>query len=389
MYSPINLINTKMYKEIDGTTKMKLNITRVKMLTSGDSIQCYKGLGDISIPFPIVNDKVVNIEVMSTVKKLLNNWLTNLSNFSNFNNSKSTTFTGGSPLDNKPLFDIELIKGASKDTPNIMYNAIYPILNHNKDQSTSYMLYSKAVKRYNIRNSMLTDPYKIFGIALAYFNKKPITFSTLLNEIVYPGVIYGAACFRAFVNDFSKTLNNNKYIDIYQETDSFNVLKNNVVYEYLVNYGNKNNTKDSKCALDYIDENKYSFVMYDKSYKLSNGTYESINANIKTFNNEKIRICSDLTIGPSINSTFYINLLKEAKKDKFEDGKGDPKSLRLLYITDFMTSLRHIDSVCTYLSMMSSLIKHVSYYSFEHHTMKPYSNFESFEPFHSENIPFS
>ena len=109
---------------------------------------------------------------------------------------------------------------------------------------------------------------------------------------------------------------------------------------------------------------------------------EKTQENKKLNNDDKIRICSDITIGPSINSTFYINLLKLAKND-------DYKSLRVLYISNFMTSLRHIDSVCTYLSMMSSLVKYISYYSFEHHMMKPYSNFESYEPYHSEMIQFS
>ena len=85
----------------------------------------------------------------------------------------------------------------------------------------------------------------------------------------------------------------------------------------------------------------------------------------------------------------YFEALSKEQLDELFSNNEDidiNNPMRLLYISDFMTSLRHIDSVCTYLSMMSSLVKQVSYYSFEHHRMEPYSNIDDSEPFRFENI---
>jgi hypothetical protein len=289
---------------------------------------------------------------------------------SQFGFSNSPRLYGGS----NNIIDYNNLVAASIGRPHEMYPVLYPT--SDDVESVSYGMYRRIIGRTTILHKsadLTSDPSLAFGLALQYFNKTPISFTAILNNYIYPGIIYGAASFRAFIHDFAKTIKENEFVGQKDDTNNINKAKNNVIFNYLSNFGNTTENKDGNTALEIIDDT----LNQNKNNLENDGSYINI---CKEFDRaqDKMKVCGNVYNGASIGSNFFNNMLNSI---------GKPKSdVHLIFGTDFYTSLMHIDAACTYVSMLTSLVKYISYYSFRTKSQEYYSNVEQPEPYQSENL---
>ena len=329
--------------------------------------------------------EVIGSQVVDTLISIIDKWCNSFSEKANTmpkDNGWSLNMLGGS---------LEFDKYISRDNiaagePYKIYPHIYPT----SDGVPGLTFYGKLFKT-------ITRTTKSIGsLALAYFNRSLLTFSGILSNLVYPNAIYGKSLFNHFADALGKAvgdIDQNVYGDkfISNSTDK-EAIKNRWQFyvQYISHFSEKLN--------DTVKVTASERALYALNQCCIDNTKKTAKDGIRKFNemtingfvnrmvgkgNDQSRLCSEFT-APSICNSF-MTILHNLILGKTNDNKDnvDPALSRMEWFmgTETMGTLRSVDVLLTYTSVVASLIKQLSFFDMDENMERPYIPRDPAEPY--------
>lgn len=251
----------------------------------------------------------------------------------------------------------------------------------NNSSCKSKILYSYLFKG-GFDSSQLSSSQVMFRLILNYFHKYNISFNSMFNQLCFPSILFNAAALRLSIKRIKDLVtsmigNYKSYNDKTTDTDGYKAR----LFEFIRYYLNAYVDHKQRLALDLCKDYRYQIVVDGnrKNYveiRQIPGEVDKATDLIRADN--KAIALGNQYIMPSVANNFMIELTKYTSLDNpIEHCEGD----MLLFGSGVMESLRHLDSVVAYISVIFMLLKHTSYYSHEYDRDMSYFNVESPEMF--------
>ncbi len=283
---------------------------------------------------------------------------------------------------------------ATGGEPYKIYPSIYPV-SKDAPHDTGLKFYSKLFR------SISATTKNLGTLALAYFNRSLLTFSGVLSNYVFPNSIYGKGIFNKFSIGLSEAVE--KIVDITtgdtwkdkaRISDS-DITKSRWKFytKYISNFAVKDN--ESNAVINASDR-----MLYPLNQSTVKATNNTIKTGIRKFDEMTIEkmsktaddatdyqnmLSSEFT-APSICNSFLTilhNLI--LGKENTKDGKATEGSkltgMQWFMGTDTMGALRSLDSLLTYTSVLSSLVKQLSFFDMDENMERTYVTREPVEPY--------
>ena len=248
------------------------------------------------------------------------------------------------------------------NNPEEPFSAISPI-------ETYSNIYKNITDKNNNVFSMFSNMFKfsnisamsaehMFALIVNYFHKYTVSFNSIYNQVLFPGIIYNSAVYSTAVS---------KYYDIFGDNNGNPNAFTKFVRNYLKMVAKGNYFAN---IYEYDEKNTTGDYNKDVSYShLSTICEDYINSNYN-------KAATSLSVKnmPSINSKF-ISLLfsKELISEKDKDHKFRSSSL--------LSSLKRADAVETYIFVILLINKYMSYYNIDSNTDISYSGQVPQDPF--------
>lgn len=304
--------------------------------------------------------------VSSTINGVENNIITTTNTGFSDNMFANNMFGG---VMNKSMYTPSIIYSSGNsfikeyiNNPEEPFSAISPIETYSNiyknitDKNNNvFSMFSNMFKFSNI-SSMSSE--HMFALIVNYFHKYTVSFNSIYNQVLFPGIIYNSAVYSTAVS---------KYYDIFGD-----------------NNGNPNAfTKFVRNYLKIVAKGDYFTNIYGYDEKNTTGDYNKdvSYSHLSTICEDYInsgynKAATSLSVKnmPSINSKF-ISLLfsKELISEKDKDHKFRSSSL--------LSSLKRADAVETYIFVILLINKYMSYYNIDSNTDISYSSQVPQDPF--------
>ncbi len=283
----------------------------------------------------------------------------------------------------------------SAGEPYKIYPSIYPTAEIDGTTTPGLKFYNKLFKTIN------KSVESIGSLALVYFNRSLLTFSGILSNFVYPNAIYGKSIFDRFAHGLSSAISavSRRVYDagkkLYSESEAtkrrwdFYSLyaenfSKNINGEY-INASDRAFYALNQCMFDVAHSTRTQGVReFDKMTIANLAT--SFTHGFGGAATEKVqsKLSSEFT-APSICNSFLTilhNLLIGKTNDKGRPATTDELAKMEWFIgTDTMGTLRSIDALLTYTSVIASLIKQLSFYDMDEDEERTYIPRDPAEPF--------
>ena len=276
--------------------------------------------------------------------------------------------------------------------PYKIYPHIYPV---SEGAESGLKFYEKLFR------SITKSSASIGALALAYFNRTLLTFSGVLSNYVFPNSTYGKAIFNKFAFGISDAINELKDItdkEIWTQQSKISdseLTKNR--WEFYLKYIKSFSVKDATngAIINASDRAFYALnqclfkphtTAADGVRKFDEMTIASLATKLTDANSSyQSLICSEFT-APSICNSFLTilhNLIlgKENKKNGTVDESAKRTGMQWFIGTETMGALRTIDTLLTYTSVLSSLVKQLSFFDMDEGMERTYVTREPAEPY--------
>ena len=244
-------------------------------------------------------------------------------------------------------------------------------------------LYSYIFK--NGFNNISSDTSLMFHLIMNYFHKYNISFNSMFNQLCFPSIIFNAAGLRLSITRLKDVVSIiNDFATSKITKDDSNRYKAQVLTfaaKYLTMYVDEN----KKLTLDYVKDYKYQVGFNGPTRSnTTNDTLQSILNRIddvtKKHGHGTIAL-SNQFIMPSISNNFMSEIVDYINPHATTKDNKNLEQLPSLFSTGIMSSLRHLDSITTYINVLFMLLKETSYYSHEYDRDMTYFNVQSPEAF--------
>lgn len=303
--------------------------------------------------------------------------LRDISRTSGYNSGFATNMIGGTPG--------KLNGGATLARRNMIYSDI-----HKAIPGDPYVIYTdiygkddENLKWYSdLFRKIDTDKNTIFALTMKYFNKTPISFASIYSQFLFPNCVFGSASFKSFVKkmadvirrqlDINKLIDENKTIDM----DRHKVL---FIREFLTNFENNGHLVSDLCKQPWYDVKSKKYRKDDKF------TFENVYGEMRRINeNYRTQYLASIYTRPTIASSFFSQLVDIINGKEVEEQGENNTSLIYLLDTYLFGMIKSLDSIVTYMSVISMLVKYLSYYDSKEFVDKPYTSVEIQEPFNTQ-----
>ena len=285
----------------------------------------------------------------------------------------------------------------SSGEPYKIYPAIYPTIDTAGEPAPGLSFYSTLFR------PLSHTVESIGSLALVYFNRSLLTFSGILSNFVYPNAIYGKSIFDKFASGLSNAINSisrNVYDHskkLYSESETtkrrwdfytlyaenFSKIINNTV----VNASDRAFYALNQCMFDRDHHIRTEGIReFDKMTiaNLATSFTHDFAGRAAATENVQSKLSSEFT-APSICNSFLTilhNLLIGKTNARGGAETTDELAKMEWFIgTDTMGTLRSIDALLTYTSVIASLIKQLSFYDMDEDEERTYIPRDPAEPF--------
>ena len=298
--------------------------------------------------------------------------------------------------------DIDFMAYIDKDKvssgePYKIYPAIYPTIDTGSAATPGLKFYTKLFR------SISRTTKSIGSLALVYFNRSLLTFSGILSNFVYPNAIYGKSIFNRFANGLSSaisTISSNVYDHakkLYSESeatkrrwDFYSLYAENfskTIDNEVINASDRAFYALNQCMFDNDHATRDAGIRKFDEMTIANLATSFTHSFVRPADatkNVQSKLSSEFT-APSICNSFLTilhNLLigKTNTKGKAET-TNELAKMEWFIGTDTMGTLRSIDVLLTYTSVIASLIKQLSFYDMDEDEERTYIPRDPAEPF--------
>lgn len=227
----------------------------------------------------------------------------------------------------------------------------------------------------------------MFHLIMNYFHKYNISFNSMFNQLCFPSIIFNAAGLRLSICRLKEVASIIAgIVDKNKDSITEDRYKSQLLIfatKYLTMYVDD---KTSQLALDLVKDYKYQVALngdFNRSTTI-NDTMKSIIDRINNLSSEHQYLTlaiSNQFLMPSISNNFMVEVINYINPNSDKANNENFKNLPSLFSTGIMSSLRHLDSITTYISVLFMLLKETSYYSHEYDRDMTYFNVQSPEAF--------
>ena len=287
---------------------------------------------------------------------------------------------------------IDIANVAAGD-PYKIYPHIYPVT---EAAESGLKFYEKLFR------SITKSASSIGALALAYFNRTLLTFSGVLSNYVFPNSTYGKAIFNKFAFGISDAIRDLKDITddaIWSQRSKISdseITKKR--WEFYLKYIQNFSVKDTNngAIINASDRAFYALnqclfkpaatMASDGIRKFDEMSIASLSTTLTDANSSyQSLICSEFT-APSICNSFLTilhNLIlgKENRKGGTVDESAKRTGMQWFMGTETMGALRTFDTLLTYTSVLSSLVKQLSFFDMDEDMERTYVTREPAEPY--------
>ena len=238
-------------------------------------------------------------------------------------------------------------------------------------------LYNELFQRIEVRNG---DTRFMFSLVLNYFHKYNISFNSIYNQICFPSIIYGAASLNYAIYNMSRSISRLTYDE--NARNFYNTLLK-FAKTYLDAYGGTS----QETALNKADNIKYQIVPKIGYTRQRNATYESIFEEFRQlalvvrgdidYQRNKMLWVSNQYTTPSVSNDFLsfmvgsTNVSKDAN-DVVNVLRDEKNNISQFFYSNFMNTIRHVDSITTFVNVIFLLLRQTSYYNVERNNDETY-----------------
>ena len=257
------------------------------------------------------------------------------------------------------------------------------------------LLYASLFKSdFGEDNSILSYKH-MFTLILNYFHKFNVSFTSMFDQLCFPSILFNASTLRLFIDRMSRMASNamSSYIienaprrEGEMENTSFKRKLLTVIMLYLKSFATGGNVLDN--TLTYIYQIKFSD-------RLSIVSIDRALTNIRdatdapSFDNNASLWIANQYASISVANSFFYELIRYVdlhglRTDANENNKLYDKNrdvISALFSSNLCGSIRHLDAITTYASIIFMLLKQTTYYDHENDAEVTFFNNTDMEPF--------
>jgi hypothetical protein len=215
----------------------------------------------------------------------------------------------------------------------------------------------------------------LFSLILNYFHVYNISFSSIYSGICFPSILYNASVLSFAINKLASTLN----ISELTSSDSIKSQMFKFFEKFFKIFSNSNYIVDVSSPLNQIN-----YHSYHGTYREENLSYNKIllDANaLSSRNATEMAFYTSMYTYPTVSSDFINFLLKLVTPCCTKYNNINKFDLSVLFTSNFLSNIRHLDSITTYISVIFTLLKQTTHYSSELALDTNIFNGENPEPF--------
>jgi hypothetical protein len=221
-----------------------------------------------------------------------------------------------------------------------------------KNQTAAVTIYNNVFRAI----SMKDDKGKLlFSLILNYFHVYNISFSSIYNGLCFSSILYNASVLSFGMNRMANVLEIPESNADSVKGQMFAFFKRffKIISEpdYLVH------TSSALSQINYNDK--------VNTTRIENLSYQKILTNSRSLTDvEEQMFFKSMYSYPSVSSDFINFILKLTSPLHFNNTVNDkPVDITCLFTSNFLSSIRHMDILTTYISVVFTLLKQTSHYS--------------------------